>query len=124
MRNELIVRVQPQEAIYLKCVVKKPGMSFDTTQVRCDDDIRTIMVVMVRMMMVTIRTMMTMMMMMMMMMMFVSVLLNVPVMLALIVAFHRLFYSSSPLLHSIHPLRHTDGPGSVVQQQVQGGQAA
>jgi glucose-6-phosphate 1-dehydrogenase len=33
IRNELIIRVQPDEAIYMKCLIKKPGMSFDTTQV-------------------------------------------------------------------------------------------
>ena len=33
VRNELVIRVQPQEAVYLKLLVKKPGMHFEATQV-------------------------------------------------------------------------------------------
>lgn len=33
VRNELVIRVQPQEAVWLKVLVKKPGMSFEATQV-------------------------------------------------------------------------------------------
>eukprot|EP00887_Chlorella_sp_A99_P005935 scaffold29.g5935.t1 len=29
MRNELVIRLQPSEAIYLKCMVKKPGLDMD-----------------------------------------------------------------------------------------------
>jgi len=36
IRNELIIRVQPHEAIYLKCLIKKPGMSFDVAQTDMD----------------------------------------------------------------------------------------
>ncbi len=32
VRNELVIRVQPHEAVYLKLLVKKPGMSFHATQ--------------------------------------------------------------------------------------------
>eukprot|EP00042_Codosiga_hollandica_P043660 m.416793 g.416793 ORF g.416793 m.416793 type:complete len:296 (+) comp56615_c0_seq11:1318-2205(+) len=37
-RNELVIRVQPDEAVYMKCVTKKPGMSFDTYQVILRDE--------------------------------------------------------------------------------------
>lgn len=30
-RNELVIRVQPNEAVYLKMTVKKPGLGMDTT---------------------------------------------------------------------------------------------
>lgn len=33
VRNELVIRVQPNEAIYLKMLIKQPGMSFDAAQV-------------------------------------------------------------------------------------------
>jgi len=36
IRNELVIRVQPDEAIYMKCLIKKPGMSFATTQTDLD----------------------------------------------------------------------------------------
>ena len=34
VRNELVIRVQPDEAVYLKMNVKSPGMSFEMEQVR------------------------------------------------------------------------------------------
>lgn len=33
VRNELVIRVQPDEAVYLKMNVKSPGMSFEMEQV-------------------------------------------------------------------------------------------
>lgn len=31
VRNELVMRVQPNEAVYIKMMNKKPGLAFDTT---------------------------------------------------------------------------------------------
>jgi len=36
VRNELVIRVQPSEAVYLKVLVKQPGMTFETTQTDLD----------------------------------------------------------------------------------------
>lgn len=36
IRNELVIRVQPEEAVYLKLLVKKPGMYFNATQTELD----------------------------------------------------------------------------------------
>eukprot|EP00127_Corallochytrium_limacisporum_P006107 Clim_evm56s218 gene=Clim_evmTU56s218 len=36
VRNELVFRVQPKEAVYLKAMVKKPTMEFDVTQSELD----------------------------------------------------------------------------------------
>ena len=33
IRNELVIRVQPEEAVYFKLLVKKPGLYFDAAQV-------------------------------------------------------------------------------------------
>ncbi|KAI3425139.1 hypothetical protein D9Q98_008910 [Chlorella vulgaris] len=38
MRNELVVRLQPDEAIYLKMIVKKPGLEFDAAISELDLD--------------------------------------------------------------------------------------
>ena len=35
-RNELVIRVQPGEAVYLKMMSKKPGMSFDIEETELD----------------------------------------------------------------------------------------
>lgn len=35
-RNELVIRVQPEEAVYIKMMVKKPGMSFDVEETELD----------------------------------------------------------------------------------------
>ena len=35
-RNELVIRVQPGEAIYVKMVTKTPGMSFDMEETELD----------------------------------------------------------------------------------------
>ena len=35
-RNELVIRVQPGEAIYIKMVTKSPGMSFDMEETELD----------------------------------------------------------------------------------------
>ena len=35
-RNELVIRVQPGEAVYLKMMTKKPGMSFDVEETELD----------------------------------------------------------------------------------------
>ena len=35
-RNELVIRVQPNEAIYLKISTKKPGMNFSPEQTELD----------------------------------------------------------------------------------------
>ena len=35
-RNELVIRVQPGEAVYVKMMTKKPGMSFDTEETELD----------------------------------------------------------------------------------------
>ena len=35
-RNELVIRVQPNEAVYLKMMAKKPGMSFDCEESELD----------------------------------------------------------------------------------------
>ncbi|EFN53828.1 hypothetical protein CHLNCDRAFT_36395 [Chlorella variabilis] len=40
MRNELVVRLQPDEAIYLKLIVKKPGLEIDTAISELDLDYR------------------------------------------------------------------------------------
>ncbi len=36
MRNELVIRVQPDEAIYMKISTKKPGMNFTPQQTELD----------------------------------------------------------------------------------------
>lgn len=35
-RNELVIRVQPNEAVYLKMMNKKPGMSFECEETELD----------------------------------------------------------------------------------------
>ena len=35
-RNELVMRLQPAEAVYLKINVKTPGLTFDSTQSELD----------------------------------------------------------------------------------------
>lgn len=35
-RNELVIRVQPNEAVYLKMMTKTPGMSFDCEETELD----------------------------------------------------------------------------------------
>ena len=35
-RNELVLRVQPGEAVYMKLMSKKPGMLFDCEQTELD----------------------------------------------------------------------------------------
>jgi len=35
-RNELVIRVQPGEAIYMKVMSKRPGMSFKSEQTELD----------------------------------------------------------------------------------------
>ena len=35
-RNELVVRVQPGEAVYVKMMTKSPGMSFDLEETELD----------------------------------------------------------------------------------------
>ena len=35
-RNELVIRVQPGEAIYMKLMMKKPGMSFGVEETELD----------------------------------------------------------------------------------------
>ena len=35
-RNELVIRVQPDEAVYLKMMTKTPGMTFDTHETELD----------------------------------------------------------------------------------------
>lgn len=35
-RNELVIRVQPGEAVYMKMMTKKPGMSFDIEETELD----------------------------------------------------------------------------------------
>lgn len=35
-RNELVLRVQPGEAVYVKLMNKKPGMSFDLEETELD----------------------------------------------------------------------------------------
>ena len=35
-RNELVIRVQPSEAIYMKISTKKPGMNFSPEQTELD----------------------------------------------------------------------------------------
>jgi glucose-6-phosphate 1-dehydrogenase len=35
-RNELVIRVQPNEAVYMKMLVKRPGMSFEMAQTDLD----------------------------------------------------------------------------------------
>jgi glucose-6-phosphate 1-dehydrogenase len=35
-RNELVIRVSPKEAVYMKFIVKKPGLGFDTTLTALD----------------------------------------------------------------------------------------
>ncbi|EDO33648.1 predicted protein [Nematostella vectensis] len=35
-RNELVIRLQPNEAIYLKCMIKQAGMSFDPVESELD----------------------------------------------------------------------------------------
>lgn len=35
-RNELVMRVQPNEAVYMKIMFKKPGMSFDCEETELD----------------------------------------------------------------------------------------
>ncbi|XP_030829358.1 glucose-6-phosphate 1-dehydrogenase X isoform X3 [Strongylocentrotus purpuratus] len=36
MRNELVIRVQPNEAVYVKLMTKKPGMAFGTEETELD----------------------------------------------------------------------------------------
>lgn len=36
VQNELVIRVQPDEAVYMKITVKKPGMTFDIEQTDLD----------------------------------------------------------------------------------------
>ena len=36
MRNELVIRVQPNEAVYVKMMTKKPGMQFGTEETELD----------------------------------------------------------------------------------------
>jgi glucose-6-phosphate 1-dehydrogenase len=36
VRNEIVIRIQPNEAVYLKMMVKEPGMSFHVTQTELD----------------------------------------------------------------------------------------
>lgn len=35
-RNELVIRVQPDEAVYLKMMAKSPGMSFNCEETELD----------------------------------------------------------------------------------------
>ena len=35
-RNELVMRVQPGEAVYIKMMTKKPGMTFDMEETELD----------------------------------------------------------------------------------------
>lgn len=35
-RNELVIRVQPDEAVYVKMMTKTPGMSFDMEETELD----------------------------------------------------------------------------------------
>lgn len=35
-RNELVIRVQPGEAVYVKMMTKTPGMSFDLEETELD----------------------------------------------------------------------------------------
>jgi glucose-6-phosphate 1-dehydrogenase len=35
-RNELVIRVQPDEAVYMKMMTKTPGMRFDTHETELD----------------------------------------------------------------------------------------
>jgi len=35
-RNELVIRVQPNKAVYTKCMTKKPGMGFDIEETELD----------------------------------------------------------------------------------------
>ena len=35
-RNELVMKLQPQEAVYLKVNLKTPGLTFDSTQSELD----------------------------------------------------------------------------------------
>lgn len=35
-RNELVIRVQPGEAVYIKMMTKKPGMTFDLEETELD----------------------------------------------------------------------------------------
>ncbi len=35
-RNELVVRVQPNEAVYIKLMTKRPGMGFDIEETELD----------------------------------------------------------------------------------------
>lgn len=35
-RNELVIRVQPDEAVYMKMMGKKPGNSFDCEETELD----------------------------------------------------------------------------------------
>lgn len=35
-RNELVIRVQPNEAMYTKVMTKQPGMSFDPVETELD----------------------------------------------------------------------------------------
>ena len=36
MRNELVIRIQPGESLYMKMMTKKPGMSFDPVETELD----------------------------------------------------------------------------------------
>jgi glucose-6-phosphate 1-dehydrogenase len=35
-RNELVMRVQPGEAVYIKMMIKRPGMSFNAEETELD----------------------------------------------------------------------------------------
>jgi glucose-6-phosphate 1-dehydrogenase len=35
-RNELVIRVQPDEAVYLKMMAKSPGMAFSSEETELD----------------------------------------------------------------------------------------
>ena len=35
-RNELVIRVQPGEAVYMKMMAKRPGMTFDCEETELD----------------------------------------------------------------------------------------
>lgn len=35
-RNELVIRVQPDEAVYVRVMTKRPGMAFDVEETELD----------------------------------------------------------------------------------------